>query len=57
VTGAYAEASTVLDDLDAIGVSYTEVVDLLEDEGVEKFEKSWGDLLEGVSAEMEKVRA
>jgi transaldolase len=57
VTGAYAEASTVLDDLDAIGVSYTEVVDLLEEEGVDKFEKSWGDLLEGVAAEMEKVRA
>ena len=57
VTGAYAEASKVLDDLDAIGVSYTEVVDLLEDEGVEKFEKSWGELLDGVAAEMEKVRA
>jgi transaldolase len=57
VTGAYAEASAVLDDLDAIGVSYTEVVDLLEDEGVEKFEKAWGDLIEGVTAEMEKVRA
>ncbi len=57
VTVGYAEASSVLDDLDAIGVSYTEVVDLLEDEGVEKFEKAWGDLLEGVAAEMEKVRA
>jgi len=57
VTGAYAEASTVLDDLDAIGVSYTEVVDLLEDEGVEKFEKAWGELFDGVRAEMEKVRA
>jgi transaldolase len=57
VTGYYADASKVLDDLDAIGVSYTEVVDLLEDEGVEKFEKSWSQLLEGVAAEMEKVRA
>jgi transaldolase len=57
VTGAYAEASTVLDDLDAIGVSYTDVVDLLEVEGVEKFEKSWSELLDGVTTEMEKVRA
>jgi transaldolase len=57
VTGGYAEASAVLDDLDAIGVSYTEVVDLLEVEGVEKFEKAWSELLDGVAAEMEKVRA
>ncbi|GAB3070160.1 transaldolase [Intrasporangium mesophilum] len=57
ITGTYAEASTVLDDLDAIGVSYTEVVDLLEDEGVEKFEKAWGELMDGVTTEMEKVRA
>ena len=57
ITGGYAEASTVLDDLEAVGVSYTEVVDLLEDEGVDKFEKSWGELLDGVTAEMEKVTA
>ncbi|WP_323100059.1 transaldolase [Intrasporangium sp. YIM S08009] len=57
VTGAYEEASDVLDQLDGVGVSYTEVVDLLEEEGVDKFEKSWGELLDGVRAEMDKVRA
>lgn len=57
VTGGYAEAAAVLDDLEAQGISYTEVVELLEDEGVEKFEKSWGELLAGVTAEMEKVSA
>ena len=57
VTGAYDQASKVLDDLDAIGVSHTDVVDLLEVEGVEKFEKAWTELFEGVTAEMEKVRA
>ena len=42
------EASTVLDDLDrAKAISYNEVVQLLEDEGVEKFEKAWGELLDG----------
>jgi transaldolase len=57
ITGGYAEASKVLDDLEGVGVSYNEVVDLLEVEGVEKFEKSWGELLAGVTAEMEKVTA
>jgi transaldolase len=57
ITGAYAEASQVLDDLEAVGVSYNEVVDLLEVEGVDKFEKSWLELLDGVTVEMEKVTA
>ncbi|EWT01829.1 transaldolase [Intrasporangium oryzae NRRL B-24470] len=57
ITGAYDEASAVLDALEAHGISYSEVVDLLEVEGVDKFEKSWGELLDGVTTEMEKVRA
>ncbi|MGO4598480.1 transaldolase [Terrabacter sp. 2RAF25] len=57
ITGGYAEASKVLDDLEGVGVSYNEVVDLLEVEGVDKFEKAWGELLDGVTAEMEKVSA
>ena len=57
VTGGYAEAGKVLDDLEGVGVSYNEVVELLEVEGVDKFEKAWGELLDGVTAEMEKVTA
>ncbi|MFM6851187.1 MAG: transaldolase [Terrabacter sp.] len=57
VTGGYAEASKVLDDLEGVGVSYNEVVELLEVEGVDKFEKAWGELLGGVTTEMEKVTA
>jgi transaldolase len=57
VTGGYEQAANVLDDLERLGVSYTEVVDLLETEGVDKFEKAWGELLDGVTAEMEKVTA
>ena len=37
----YAEAHQVLDDLAAVGVDYDDVVDLLENQGVTKFEKSW----------------
>ncbi len=57
VTGGYGQASEVLDDLERVGVSYTEVVELLEEEGVGKFEKAWGELLDGVTAEMSKVSA
>ncbi len=53
VTGAYAEAQSVLDALAAVGVSYDEVVQVLEDEGVEKFEISWSQLLESVQHQLD----
>jgi len=55
VTGRYAEAAAVLDGLDALGISYNDVVQKLEVEGVEKFEKAWLELLSGVQAELEKA--
>lgn len=55
VTGSYAEAQETLDALERLGVSYTEVTDLLEREGVEKFEKSWAELLRGVQTELDKA--
>jgi transaldolase len=38
-----------LEELSELGISYEEVVSLLEAEGVEKFVASWDDLLETVS--------
>ena len=55
VTGGYEAATADLDALDRVGVGYTEVTDLLEREGVEKFETSWTELLDGVQAELETV--
>ena len=55
VTGGYAEAQQMLDDLERVGVSYPEVVDLLEVEGVDKFETSWEELLESVQGELDKA--
>ncbi len=57
ITPNYADAQKVLDDLDALGVSYNDVVLLLETEGVDKFEKSWGDLLTEAAANLEKAAA
>ena len=56
IHGTYEESKKVLDDLAAAGVSYDEVVQLLEDEGVDKFEVSWKELLEAVQGELDKLR-
>lgn len=56
VRGTYAEATAALDDLERIGIGYTEVVDLLEDEGVAKFDASWDELLGSVRDELTKAR-
>jgi transaldolase len=52
VTGYYGEAHAVMERLNALGVSYDDVVDVLEREGVEKFEASWKDLLESVRTQL-----
>jgi transaldolase len=57
VTMFYGEAQQVLDDLKAAGVDYDEVVDLLEKEGVEKFEASWGELIDSVGDQIKKASA
>jgi transaldolase len=57
VTSHYDDATEVLDSLERLGISYAEVVALLEKEGVEKFEKSWKELLGGVTRELEKATA
>ena len=39
----------MLDDLAALGIAYDDVVEMLEREGVEKFEKTWAELLTDVA--------
>jgi transaldolase len=53
----YAEAQDVLDRLEKIGVSYDDVIEVLEREGVEKFEDSWNHLIEAVTEQLEKAGA
>ena len=48
VTGSYATAQKVMDDIAEIGVDMDDVFRTLEDEGVEKFEASWAELVEDV---------
>ena len=56
VRGHYEEATVQLDDLERVGVSYHEVVEVLEAEGVAKFEASWKQLLETVSSALAAAR-
>src|SRR5262249_48988795 len=49
VTGGYAAARADLAAVERLGISYDEVVQLLEDEGVAKFETAWQDLLDAVT--------
>ncbi|MFY1672021.1 transaldolase [Plantactinospora sp. WMMB334] len=55
VTGAYAEAREVLDGLTAAGIDFDDVIATLEREGVEKFEASWLELLDGVRKSLESA--
>jgi len=56
ITGGYAEAHQVFDQLAAVGVDLTDVTQVLEDEGVAKFIDSWHDLLAQVSEALEAQR-
>ena len=57
VTGSYAAANAVLDALARQGVSYDDVTQVLEAEGVSKFVVSWNELLETVKSALEAARA
>ncbi|MCX5372084.1 transaldolase [Streptomyces sp. NBC_00015] len=49
VTGGYPQARADLAAVEALGISYDEVVTRLEDEGVAKFAVAWQDLLDAVT--------
>ncbi|MFB7508283.1 transaldolase [Streptomyces broussonetiae] len=55
ITGTYEQARADLDAVEKLGISYDDVVQVLEDEGVEKFEASWIDLLKSTEAELKRL--
>jgi transaldolase len=52
ISGTYAESQKVIDDLAALGIQYNDVIELLEAEGVQKFEDSYAQLVESVKAKI-----
>lgn len=56
VRDSYHDANKLLDAIDKQGISYTEVTQLLEDEGVEKFVTAWDELKQAVSSQLDQAR-
>jgi transaldolase len=56
VTGTAAQAQEVFDALERVGIDLTDVFQVLEDEGVEKFEASWHELLDTVRDQLDSVK-
>ena len=57
IHGTYDQARQLFEQLAAAGIEYDDVVQVLEDEGVDKFGVSWNQLLETVRSEMAKSGA
>jgi transaldolase len=53
VAGTETAAQQVMDALSAQGIDFADVVEVLETEGVEKFVKSWDELVQTVQAALE----
>jgi transaldolase len=54
ITGTGAGAQKVFDNLGAVGIDLPDVFKLLEDEGVDKFEKSWQELLDATKEQLDE---
>jgi transaldolase len=57
VTGTQAASRAIWDQLTALGISEPEVCQKLEDEGVEKFDASWSELLDTVRTALDNARS
>ncbi|GAA1731073.1 transaldolase [Aeromicrobium alkaliterrae] len=55
VTGTEAESQQVIDQLAEAGIGYDEVVKKLEDEGLQKFDDSWAELVQTVSDALDEA--
>src|SRR3954454_7933583 len=53
VRGHYGDAQGVLDGIKEVGVDYDDVVLVLENEGVEKFEDSWNQLIDTITEQLQ----
>ena len=56
VSGTAAEAQVVFDALAKVGVDLADVFTVLEDEGVDKFEKAWNELLEATRGQLDAAK-
>jgi transaldolase len=52
IHGTYEESRALFASLEALGISYDDVVQVLEDEGVSKFDASWSEMLQTIQNEL-----
>jgi transaldolase len=57
VTGRAADAEAVFARLSDVGIDFDDVLAVLEKEGVEKFEKSWQELVDTIQGQLDKARS
>jgi transaldolase len=55
ISGTSAAAQEVFDKLSAVGIDLADVFKVLEEEGVDKFEKSWQELLDATQGQLDAV--
>ena len=55
IHGTYQDSRAVIADLERLGISYDEVVAVLEQEGVAKFAASWDELVETVKGQLDEA--
>jgi transaldolase len=53
LSGTGPQSQVVFDDLEAVGIDLTDVFRHLEDDGVDKFEKSWQELLDATQSQLD----
>ena len=53
IAETFGDATATMKQLSALGVDYDDVVRVLEDQGVDKFKKSWLDLISSVQTELD----
>jgi len=53
IAGTYEQSRKVLDDLGALGIGYDDVIEVLEAEGVQKFEDSYNQLAQSVRGQLD----
>jgi transaldolase len=56
IAGTASSAQQVFDQLSAVGIDLTDVFLVLENEGVDKFEASWGELLDATASQLDAAK-
>ena len=57
IVGKAAESREVFDRIAALGIDFADVFKVLEDEGVEKFEQAWNELLTATGEQLDAAKA